>query len=151
MRKSSVTDANASYVQKLRVADDATNEEIQAALHQLFNNGPQGPSRYQNQLAPQGHTVQMYPQDTNSVEDSSPQGKTTNAAIISSTAISKIQLDSEIKNLLSSTLHSEVPYSQILKELEGGSRQTVLNNLIFKIVNSLLMVHDQKQDVSLDF
>ena len=33
VRKSSVTDANASYVQKLRVAENATDEEIKAALH----------------------------------------------------------------------------------------------------------------------
>ena len=151
VRKSSVSDANASYVQKLRVAENATNEEIQTALHQLFNNGPQGSSRRQDQLAPQGHAVKMYPQDTQSVQESSPQGTTTSKAILSSTAISKIQLDTEIKNLLSSALHSEAPYSQVLAELEGGSRQTVLNNLIFKISNSLLMVHDQKQDVSLDF
>ena len=151
VRKSSVTNANANYVQKLRVADNATNEEIQGALHQLFNNGPQGPSRHQDQLAPHGQTVQTYPQDTNSIQDSSSQGQTTNKAILSSTAISTIQLDPEIKNLLSSALHFEAPYSQFLKELEGGTRQTVLNNLIFKIVNSLLMVHDQKQDANLDF
>ena len=42
VRKSSVTDANAEYVQRLRVPADATNEQIQAALHQLFNQGPQG-------------------------------------------------------------------------------------------------------------
>ena len=123
VRKSSVTDANASYVQRLRVAENATNQEIQAALHELFNKGPQGPSRRQDQLAPQGHSVLKYPQDTNSDEVTSPQGKTTHAAIISSTAISKIQLDSEIKNLLSSALRQEAPYSQILSELEGGSRQ----------------------------
>ena len=124
-------DANASYVQKLRVADSATDDEIKAALHQLFNNGPQGPSRQQDQLAPQGHSILKYPQDTNSVEDSKPQGTTTNKAILSSTAISKIQLDSEIKTLLSSALRCEAPYSQILEELEGGVRQTILNNLIF--------------------
>ena len=65
--------------------------------------------------------------------------------------ISKIQLNPEIKNLLSSALHCETPYSQILQELEGGARQTILNNLILKIINSLLMIHDQKQDDSLDF
>ena len=54
VRKSSVADANASYVQKLRVAENATNEEIPTALHQLFNNGPQGPSRNQNQSALKG-------------------------------------------------------------------------------------------------
>ena len=92
-----------------------------------------------------------YPQGTKSIEDTSPQGKTRNVAILSSTAISKIQLDSSIKNSLTSTLRQEAPYSQILVELEGGARQTILNNLVYKILNSLLMVHDRKQDVSLDF
>ena len=133
------------------MAENATNQEIQAALHELFNKGPQGPTRHQDQLAPQGHSIQQYLQDTNSVEATNPQGTTTSKAIVSSTAISKIQLDPEIKNLLSSALHGEAPYSQNLEELEGGARQTILNNLIFKIINSLLMVHDQNQDVSLDF
>ena len=52
VRKSSVTDANASYVQKLRVIENATDDEIRAVLHHLFNDGPQGPSRQQVQLAP---------------------------------------------------------------------------------------------------
>ena len=34
---------------------------------------------------------------------------------------------------------------------KGGLRQKILNNLTFKIRNSLLVVHDQKQDESLDF
>ena len=51
VRKSSVTDANAEYVQRLRVPEDATNEQIQSALHKLFDQGPQGPQ------GPQGHTV----------------------------------------------------------------------------------------------
>ena len=42
VRKSSVTDANAEYVQRLRVLEDATNEQIQDALHKLFNSSPQG-------------------------------------------------------------------------------------------------------------
>ena len=56
VRKSSVTDANASYVQKLRVAENATDEEIKAALHQLFKFGPQGnlATSSQDQTAPQG-------------------------------------------------------------------------------------------------
>ena len=109
-----MTDANASYVQRLRVAENATNQEIEVALHELFNKGPQGPSSRQDQLAPQGHSILMYPQDTKSGEVTNLQGKTTHAAIISSSAISKIQLDSEINNLLSSALRQEAPYSQIL-------------------------------------
>ena len=60
-------------------------------------------------------------------------------------------MDSTIKNSLTSALRQEAIYSQILVELEGGARQTILNDLIFKILNSLLVVHDRKQDVSLDF
>ena len=67
-----MTDATASYVQKLRVAENATDEEIKTALHQLFSYGPQGPSCRQDQLAPQGQSVLKYPQGTNSVEDTSP-------------------------------------------------------------------------------
>ena len=93
----------------------------------------------------------QYPQGTESVQDSSPQGQTTQKAILSSTAISKIQLDSTIKNSLTSALQQEAPYSQVLVELQGGARQTILNNLVFKILNSLLVVHNRKQDVNLDF
>ena len=92
-----------------------------------------------------------YPQGTNSVQDSSPSKTSTNAVVIASIGISKIQLDTTIKNSIASALQSEAPYSQILKELEEGARQTVLNNLIFKRMNSLLVVHDQKQDDNLDF
>ena len=37
------------------------------------------------------------------------------------------------------------------KSWKGERGKQFLNNLIFKIINSLLMVHDQKQDASLDF
>ena len=70
---------------------------------------------------------------------------------MSATAISKIQLDNTIKNSLHSFLQSEVPYSEILTELSAGTRQIVRNNLIFKRMNSLLVVHDQNQDADLDF
>ena len=148
VRKSSVSDANASYVQKLRVAENATNEEIQAALHELFKNGPQGPNitSTQDQLAPQGQSI---------IQDSksSPQGSktSTNASILASTAISKIQLDDEIKNSLSSALRNEHPYTDVITQLQGGMRQVSVNDLTYKILNSLLVIHDQKQDVSLDF
>ena len=79
----------------------------------------QGPSSRQDQLAPQGQSVLSYPQGTNSVEDTSLEGKPTFASILSSTAISKIQLDSAIKNSLTSALRQEAPYSQVLVELEG--------------------------------
>ena len=68
VRKSSVTDANAVYVQKLRVPADATDEQIQEALHQLFRSSPQarfsksekiqGPQGQSESVQdPQGHAV----------------------------------------------------------------------------------------------
>ena len=52
VRKGSVEDANAEYVQKLRVSKVATDQEIQAALHKLFQSSPQGISAQ----SPQGST-----------------------------------------------------------------------------------------------
>ena len=59
------------------------------------------------------------------------------------TAVSKIQLDNALQNSLYSFLQNEVPYSEILLELSAGTRQVVKNILIFKQMNSLLLVHDQ--------
>ena len=84
-------------------------------------------------------------------DDVSPQGVETNKSIMAATAISKIQLDNALKNSLTSALWNETPYSKILTQLEGGIKQIVRNNLIFKRMNSLLVVHDQSQDANLDF
>ena len=67
------------------------------------------------------------------------------------TAISKIQLDNSLKNSLHTALQSESPYSEILQDLSGGTRQIIKNNLIFKRMNRILVVHDQNQDTELDF
>ena len=58
VRKSSVTDANVEYVERLRVPEDATNEQIQDALYKLFNSSPQGKdSQIRESQGPQGQTV----------------------------------------------------------------------------------------------
>ena len=134
----------------LRVSEHATNEEIQTALHNLFNQSPQGNP---NNQGPQGHSVLTeHPQGVISSmnEDSNPQ-VTVTKSIIAATAISRIQLDDEFKNYLLSALQSESPYSEILIELSRGVKQTGRNNLIFKRMNNLLFVHDQNQDSDLDF
>ena len=59
VRKGSVKDANAEYVTRLRVAENATDEQIQSALHQLFNQSvlsPQGKTKTQGNQDPQGHS-----------------------------------------------------------------------------------------------
>ena len=48
-------------------------------------------------------------------------------------------------------LQHEIPYAEILEDLSGGARQVKKNNLIFKRMNDLLFVHDQNQDVDLNF
>ena len=140
VRKTSVTDANASYVQKLRVAHDATDEEVQAALHELFKSSPQGHS---------ATAVQAQAQDqTNSVQD---QDQIKSVSVLASTAISKIRLDDELKNSLASAIRREMPYADVFTQLQAGARQVTYYDVTYKILNSLLVMHDQKQDVSLDF
>ena len=77
--------------------------------------------------------------------------KIQDSIVIAATAISKIQLDSIFKNSLHSFLQHEVPYAEILRELLGGMKQVKNNGLIFKRMNGLLFVHDQKQDVDINF
>ena len=97
IRKGSVKNVNAEYVQKLRVQELATDQEIQDALHQLFKLNPQGIINLINdQTSPQG----------NSESDEKP-------SVIAAIAISKIQLDNVFTNFLYSSLQNESPYSDI--------------------------------------
>ena len=122
---------------QLRVAENATNEQIQSALHRLINQpfqSPQGTVKLQDNPGPQGRTIlttQLPQGEIQSMnDDSGPQG--TNSSILAPTAISKIQLDTLLKNSLHTALQSETPYSEILQDLSGGTRQITKNNLIFK-------------------
>ena len=54
VRKGSVKDANAEYVQKLRVSSVASDWEIQSALHELFMSSAQGSQNPQGIQGPQG-------------------------------------------------------------------------------------------------
>ena len=138
--KTSVTDANASYVQKLRVAKDATDDEVQAALHELFKSSPQGHSATAIQVQAQDQPDSIQDQDTIKT-----------VSVLASTAISKIRLDDGLKNSLASAIRREMPYADILTQLQEGTRQVTSYDVTYKILNSLLVIHDQKQDVSLDF
>ena len=134
-------DANAEYVQRLRVTESASDQEIQDALHQLFNSSPQGNSSLYS--SPQG--IQG-PQDQ-SILTTGPQGQISSTnenrlpSVIAATSVSKIQVDESFKNSLNSLLHQEAPYAGILEELLGGTRQIKQNNLIFKRLNGILCIH----------
>ena len=97
VRKGSVKDANSEYVQRLRVSPEASDAEIQSALHQLFNQGPQG----QSAEDPQGRSILSVDQAQ------SPQGNFNSEfkpSIIAATSISKLQLDNSFRNPLYSLL-----------------------------------------------
>ena len=87
---------------RLRVAENATDDEIQNELYQLFNSSPHG---NQNIQSPQRQTILA----------TSPQGKSVSMnddksrpSIMSATAISKIQLDATLTNSFHFFLQSEV-------------------------------------------
>ena len=142
--KISVTDANASYVQKLWVAENAIDEEVQAALHKLFKSSPQAQLVTVDQAQDQAQF--------NAIQDQEcPQGTIRLASILASTAISKVRVDDEIKDSIVSALQHEDPYAEILTRLQGGMRQVTSNNVTYKFLNSSLFIHDQNQDVNLDF
>ena len=101
VRKSSVTDANAEYVQRLRVPEDATNEQIQDALYKLFNSSPQGRNNQVREIqGPQGQAVLSEQTPQGSIlsmnEKQCPQGNQSKK-IIAATAVSKVQLDNSFK------------------------------------------------------
>ena len=97
VRKGSVKDANSEYVRQLRVSPDASDAEIQSALHQLFSQGLQG----QSAEDPQGQSVfsndqAQFPQDNFDSE--------IKPSIIAATSISKLQLNNSLRNSFYSLL-----------------------------------------------
>ena len=60
-------------------------------------------------------------------------------------------MDNSFKDSLHSLLQHESPYAEILQELQSGTIQVVRNSLVFKRMHGILYIHDQNQDVDLDF
>ena len=137
-------DANSEYVQRLRVSPDASDAEIQSALRQSFSQSPQG----QSATDPQGRSV------LSNNQTQCPQGNfdsETKPSIIAATSISRLQLDNSFKNSLYSLLQHEVPYSGIIQELEAGRTNFRRNDEVYKMLNGILLVHQNRQDTELDY
>ena len=113
VRKGSVKDANSEYVQRLQVSPEASDSEIQSDRHQLFTQGPQG----QSVKDPQHHSILSVDQAQCPRGNFSPEFR---PSIIAATAISKLQLYNSFRNSLYSLLQQEVPYSEVIQELEAG-------------------------------
>ena len=123
---------------------DASDAEIQTALHKLFSQGPQ----VQSSNDPQGQSILS--------EDQAqcPQGNFESEikpSIIAATSISKIQLDNSFRDSLYSLLQQEVPYSEIIKELEARRTNVKRNDEVYKILNRVLLVHQTGQNTELDY
>ena len=93
VRKGSIKDANSKYVQRLKVSPKASDSEIQLALHQLLNQGPQGQSTNdsQSQSVLSNNQAQC------------PQGNFSSKfkpSIIAAIAVSELQLNNSFKNSL---------------------------------------------------
>ena len=143
VRKGSVKDANSKYVQRLRVSPDASDSEIQTALHQLFRQGPQG----QSAEDPRGQSI------LSNDQAQCPQGNLeseSKPSIIAATSISKLQLDNSFRNSLYSLLQKEVPYAEIIQELEAGRTNVRKNDEVYKMLNGILLVHQNRQDAELN-
>ena len=91
------------------MAEDATDDEIQAALHELFKSSPQGHSVTDIQVQVQDQSDSIQDQDT-----------VKTVSVLASNAISKIRLDDELKNSLTSTIRREMPYAEVLTQLQAG-------------------------------
>ena len=144
MRKGSVKDANSEYVQRLRVFPDASDSKIQTALHQLFSQGPQG----QSAEDPLGQSI------LSNDQAQCPQGNfesESKPSIIAATLISKLQLDNSFRDSLYSLLQQEVPYAEILQELEVGRMNVRKNDEVYKMLNGILLIHLNRQDAELDY
>ena len=142
-------------MQRLRVPQDATNEQIQDALHKLFNSSPQGRDNQIGEIqGPQGQAVLSEQTPQRSIlsmnEEQCPQGNQSKK-ITAATAVSKVQLDNSFKDSLHYLLQHESPYAEILQELQNGTKQVVRNSLVFKRMHGILYIHDQIQDSNLDF
>ena len=162
VRKSSVHDANAAYVQQLRVPNDATDDQIQAALTRLFNQNSvldqqsilklsaqdsvQDQETLLNQFKPE-HSVQD--QDQN--QTNSRQSKSETDICKLSVLRSGVLIDAEFKNKIYSLLKEESPYDVIIAELEGGMTEVKRKNEVFKMRKGMLMMHQENQNEELDY
>ena len=148
VRKGSVKDANSEYVQKLRVSPEASDAEIQSALHQLFSQGPQGQSVNDSQ----SQSILSSDQAQCPQGNQSPQGNSeSKRSIIAATSISKLQLDDSFRNSIYSLLKNENPYVDIIQELESGRTNIKKGNEVYKMVNKILLIHQTGQDVGIDY
>ena len=155
VKKSSIHDANAAYVQQLRVPEDASDEEIQSALTKLFSQNSvserqtvlkmitqdqaQNQERLLNQFKPEF-------QDQDQAQDQRQSDQCKLAVLRSG-----VMIDVQYKKKTYSLFKKESPFDIILAELEEGKTKVKRNEDVYKIRKGMLVVHQRNQNEELDF
>ena len=157
VKKSSVHDANAAYVQKLRVPEDASDDQIQAALNQLFsqNMGTENQSvlkmstqdnvQHQEQLL-----NQIKPEISDQVQDQVQCPRSDEDCKLSILR-SGVLIDGQFKNKIYSLLKNERPYNSIIAELEAGKIEVKEKDEVYRIKRGMFVVHQKEQNIDFDF
>ena len=147
VKKSSVHDANASYVQKLRVPEAASDDQIQAALNQLFsqNMGTENQSvlkmstqdnvQHQEQLL-----NQIKPEISDRVQDQVQCPRPDEDCKLSILR-SGVLIDGQFKNKISSLLKNERRYNSIIAELEARKIEMKEKDEVYRMKKGMLVVH----------
>ena len=152
-------------MQQLRVAVDASDEDIQRALENLFNKNTnvtrdqesvlkmttttedQITAGILDKIRPSGQTE--FKSETNQFKTSSDQETKHKTKI--SILRSGVILDAEFKNNVQLLLAKESPYAEILAELNEGKVEVEKHGEKYKIKRGLLMIHRNEQDTEIDF
>ena len=172
VRKGSVHDANEEYVRKLRVPDNATDQQIQEALQRIFRN-----DQVQDELAKtQSGTVlkkttmtatqnqnylfqfdqsnqfsQSSVDDENQVQDSESVAENSETKTKLAIYSSKIHLDKSVQDRFYELLKTESPYKEILEEIENGKNEVERGEYKYRKKKGMLVVHRTGQDEGLNF
>ena len=157
VKKSLVYDANATYVQKLRVPKDASDDQIQAALNQLFsqNMGTENQSvlkmptqdnvQHQEQLL-----NQIKPEISDRVQDQVQCQRSDEDCKLSILG-SGVLIDGQFKNKIYSLLKNERPYNSIIAELEARKIEIREKGEVYRMKRGMLVVHQNEQNTDFDF
>ena len=169
-RKSAVVDANAELVEQIRIPEDASDQEIQDILKQVFNAQEGNVHRdsvdaeqikKQIQEAVQEQNVQDQDQDQNAVISSVSvqkavtkqiQDQDSRPAQFCMYSKGKIQIDDSLKREIIAALKDDILYSEMIEEFENtGVREIVRGNSKFRIPRDLIIQHENDQDEALDY
>ena len=156
-------DANAAYVQQLRVSENASDEEIQAALSKLFqrrseSSDGQGKSVLKMSVNSESQKTEHMldqissgpsrpqPEISSVIQDQEPEIKSKLSVLRSG-----IIIDSSLKNRINSLLKEESLYSDIFVELDSGKNELKRKGEVYRRKRGLLVVHQEGQDSDIDY